>query len=329
MSQRVYIPFMLFNMRIVNMQHMWSPSLEYLGKKTDKPNYFITAVTPKTRANWWEEPLLASNWAAYDQLLQKSGMTPQHISEWPVKDGDMPPEPGKNPAEWAKSHWVLGGSSSNPIKVEIVRNGNVEPLIAKVGVKPGDYVALGLSAAIKQNNPRAMKHFCNTVLFMGACPPEQEIAVGNSVSGAELMQHAQRQGLQVAGFSTAPGFGGAPQGGFPGAGGPGQHTTVFPNNNAPGGFVPQQGFTPPGAGPGAPMNPAGFVPQGTVQNGPGFGGAAAYPSNQQPQGGPGFQQPGGFAPPQIGGAFNVPGHPATSTTVFPSNGPGGNFPGQQ
>lgn len=270
-AQRIYVPFMLFNMRIVNMQHLWEPSREYLGQPTQKPNYFITAITAKTRANWWEEPLLAPAWAAYDQLLQKSGMSPQHISEWPIKDGGIPPEPGKQPSEWAKGSWILGGSSSQPIKAEIVQGANVLPLPAKIGVKPGDFVALGASAAIKQNNPRALKHFCNTVLFTA---PGEEIAVGNSVSGAELMRTAQGQGLQVAGFATNPGGYTQPGvGGFPGGGGP--------------------GFTGPGAGGFAPTtgSPAGSM----TPNGPGFGGGAAFPSSA-----PGAF-PGGTPPNPYGG----------------------------
>lgn len=295
-GNRVYSPFQIFNLRIVNMQHLWSPSTEYLGQPTQKPNYFITAITAKTRANWWEEPLLAPAWAAYDQLLQKSGMTPQHVSEWPIKDGDMPPEPGKQPSEWAKGHWILGGSSSSPIKAEMVQNGNVVPLPAKIGVKPGDFVALGCSAAIKQNNPRAIKHFCNTVLFTAA---GEEIAVGNSVSGAELMRTAQGQGLQVAGFSSAPGGFAAPgqPGGFPGGG--------YAPQGGPGGFQQPQGgpgFTPPGPG-GAPMGMAGgqpgpnAFPGAPAPGGPGFGGSVTYPSSPTGQPGP------GFAPGPQSGAF--------------------------
>lgn len=309
MTQRVYIPFMMFNARIVNMQHLWSASYEYLGKKTEKPNYFLTAVTPKTRGNWWEEPTLAGNWAAYEQLLQKSGMTPQHITGWPVKDGDLPPEIGKAPADWAKGHWIIGGSSSNPIKVEIVQGPNTVPLPARVGVKPGDYVALGLSAAIKQNDPRAMKHFCNTVLFMG---PGEEIAVGNSVSGADLMTAAQQQGMQVIGFAHAsPAYGQGPggPGGFPGAGQ--QHAP-----QGPGGFAgPGQGAQPNfgggqtpayGAGPGAP----GFSP-GTQGCGP--------------QGAPMTGNPAtpGYAAPGLGGTTNG----FVGNVTFPSN-PGAQQYGQ-
>jgi hypothetical protein len=281
MSQRIYVPFMLFNVRMVNMSHLWEPSFEYQGKKQDKPSYFTTCVTPKTRQNWWEEPLLAPCWAAYSDLLSKSGMTPQHVSEWPVKDGDMPSEPGKPPSEWAKGHWVLGGSTTNPIKVEMVQGGNVIPLVNKVGVKPGDFVALGLTAAIKQNNPRALKHYCNTVLFLG---PGEEIAVGQSVSGAELMRTAQQQGLQVAGFSASPGFGGHPQGGFPGGGGApsGPQYGGAPMGNP--GFNPQAGGFPgnPQNGPGtAPMTAPHAATPGTVQNGtpqPGHGNVA-FPSS--------------------------------------------------
>lgn len=309
MANRVYVAFQVFSARVVNIQHLWQPSYEYLGKKSEKPNYFVTAVIPKTRQNWWEEPQLASSWAAYSELLQRSGMTPQHVTSWPVKDGDMPPEPGKNPSDWAKGHWIIGGSSSNAIKVEMVQGNSVVPLAGRAGVKPGDFVALGLSAAIKQNDPRAIKHFCNTVLFMG---PGEEIAVGNSVSGAELFAAAQQQGLQVAGFSGAPGFGGAPGGGFPGGGMP---SGGFAPPAGPGGFggPAGPGFTPQGPA-GVPQMGAGpqggAFPGATAPNGPGFGGPAAFPSNQ-PQGAPGFGQPG----PQFG-------QPGPSMTTFPSNGPG-------
>lgn len=331
MAQRVYVPFMMFGVRMVNMQFLWSPSLEYQGKPTQKPNYFITCVTPKTRAGWWEEPILAPAWAAYDQLLQKSGMTLQHISEWPIKDGDMPPEPGKSPSEWAKGHWVLGGSSSQAIKAEIVQNGNVVPLPAKVGVKPGDFVALGCSAAIKQNNPRALKHFCNTVLFTAA---GEEIAVGNSVSGAELMRTAQSQGLQVAGFNGSPG--GFP-GGFQPQPGPGQYGGPQGHPGSPGGFQAQPGQFPggfqpqpgqfpggtqPGFFPGTPQGPQpGFAPPNTgtmptVQPGVfagapapggmpgGPGGNATYPSNPAPGGWPQFN-PNPGPQPQFPGPGNA------------------------
>lgn len=310
MAQRIYVPFMLFNARIVNMQHLWEPSFEYQGKKQDKASYFTTCVSAKTRPNWWEEPALAPCWGAYSEVLQKSGMTPQMVSEWPIKDGDMPPEPGKDPSEWAKGHWVFGGSTTNPIKVEMVQGGNVIPLINKVGVKPGDYVALGLTAAIKANNARALKHYCNTVLFMGA---GEEIAVGQSVSGAELMRMAQQQGLNPAGFSASPGgFGGghaAPgPGSYPGAGG----------------AAPQQGGFPGAGGPAAPQG--GF---------PGAGSAHPGYSPQQQHGGPasGFVAPGGpgqMGAPQPGFPQGPAGGPAPGTTTFPSNnqfpGAPGNFP---
>lgn len=318
-ANRVYIPFMLFNMRIVNMQYLWSPSTEYKGQKTQKPNYFITTVTQKTRANWWEEPLLAPAWAAYDQLLQRSGMTSQHITEWPVKDGDMPPEPGKAPSEWAKGHWILGGSSSSAIKTEMVQNGNVVPLPAKIGVKPGDFVALGCSAAIRQDNARAIKHFCNTVLFTAA---GEEIAVGNSVSGAELMRTAQGQGLQVAGFQHAPVYSHAPQnfGGAPGGFAPQMHAGAQP------GFFPQNG---------APQQPGFVPPNGTAGFAPTPGNpATAFPSNPgAPQ--PGFTPPGGQFAPMVGNpatpgfAAPAPGGPGFGgNATYPSN-PGGAFPGQR
>lgn len=280
-TNRIYVSFMLFNVRIVNMQHLWEPSREYLGKPQDKPSWFATCVAPKTRANWWEEPALAPCWAAYSELLQKAGMTPQMVTEWPIRDGDLPPEPGKQPADWAKGHWVLGGSTTSQIKVEMVQAGNVVPLPAKIGVKPGDFVALGLTAAIKQNNPRALKHYCNTVLFVG---PGEEIAVGGGVSGAELMAQAQAQGLQVAGFSHSPGFGGgAPSGGFsagPGTGGAPQGFTPpnGPGTAMPTGSVPSVG---PQVGSAPAMQPASgaFPSSGPASGGPAMGGQPPFPGS--------------------------------------------------
>jgi hypothetical protein len=291
-SQRVYVPFTLFNLRAVNLQHVWVPSTEYLGKKTEKPNYFITCVLDRTQMNWWDEPALAPAWAAYSELLAKSGMQPQMISEWPVKDGNMPPEPGKAPSDWAKNRWIIGGSSSNQIKVEMAQpNGSVTPLPQKIGVKPGDYVALGLSAAVKQNNARGIKNYCNTVLFMGA---GEEIAVGQSVTGAELMAQAQKQGLTVQGFAPSGGY--APQtfqpqqGGFPGQPQPG-FTHGAPQSPGPQG-APSMG-APANPNYGAPAPGGAFVPPG---------GNATYPSSAPQPGGPVFQPQGApaGAPPAAG-----------------------------
>ena len=71
----------------------------------------------------------------------------------------------------------------------------------KVGVKSGDYVMLGGTAAVRQNN-RAVKLYLNAVVFSS---PGEEIVFANSVSGAELMRMAEQQGLRPAGFSASPG----------------------------------------------------------------------------------------------------------------------------
>lgn len=298
MSARIYVPFMLFNMRAVNLQHLWTPSNEYMGKPTQKPNFFATCILDRTQQDWWNEPALAPAVAAYTELVQKSGMQWGQIATWPIKDGNMPAEPGKPPADWAKNRWIISGSSSNAIKVEIVRpSGSVELLPAKVGVKPGDYVALGLSAAIKQNDARGVKNYMNAMTFMAACPADQEISVGQSVTGTEMMAHAQRQGLQVQGFAPSTG-GYAPQ-------------QQFQPQGAPGGFPgqPQPGFTH-----GAPQNPG---PQGAPMGGyatgavPGPGGTFApgggpvtYHSEPQPS-------PGGYAPPNGAPQFQPQGAPQT------------------
>jgi hypothetical protein len=303
MTQRYYISTTLFNMRAVNIRHLWEASNEYKGQKTQKPNWFGTFIAPKTRAGWWEEPIFAGAMGAFADLCGKSGLQFNMVTEWPIKDGDVPNEPGKGPAEWAKGHWVVGGSSGQGIKVEIVQNGTPVALPNRALVKPGDYCALGVSAAVKQNNPRALKFFLNTVLFTGQ---GEEIAVGNSVSGAELMQQAQAQGLQVTGF-----------------------------NGSVGGFAPSvqpgPGFAPQGPGGFAPSGPApAFQPPQSA--GPGFLGQPGTPQSPAP----GFTQPNpgqhqGFVPtapagpggvmPGAPGQFGAPNAPAGNVTS-PFN-PGG------
>ena len=300
-GNRVYVSTTLFNMRAVNIRHLWEASNEYKGQKTQKPNWFGTFIAPKTRAGWWEEPIFAGAMGAFAELCGKSGLQFQMVTEPPIKDGDMPNEPGKPPAEWAKGHWVVGGSSGRGIKVEIVQNGVPVSLPSRALVKPGDFCALGVSAAFKQNNPRAIKFFLNTVLFTGQ---GEEIAVGNSVTGAELMQMAQQQGLQVTGFNgSAGGF--APSAGGPGGfappQGPGPGFTAGPPMNAV--HAALQGFTPGAPQPGPAFQPPagpGFTPP---NHGPGFAPTTAPPAN------PAFQGQNGMAP---GGGV-----------VSPSNGPGG------
>lgn len=306
MTQRFYVGTTLFNMRAVNIRHLWEPSNEYKGQKTQKPNWFGTFITPKTRAGWWEEPIFAGAMGAFADLCGKSGLQFNMVTEWPIKDGDVPNEPGKGPAEWAKGHWVVGGSSGQGIKVEIVQNGTPVALPNRALVKPGDYCALGVSTAVKQNNPRALKFFLNTVLFTGQ---GEEIAVGNSVSGAELMQQAQAQGLQVTGFngsvggfapSVQPGPGFAPQ--------------------SPGGFAPSgpaPAFQPPqGAGSGFPGQPG--APQSPAP-------AFTPPNHGQPQGfaptAPAFAPGAGHAVGGAPGQFGTPSGPA-GNAASPFNQPG-------
>lgn len=249
-TNRVYVPFTLFNVRIYNMKNLWDPSWEYKGKKQDKPNYMIGALVPKTRAQWWEEPSLAPATQAYMELLQKSGMNPQHmrLEDWPIRDGDVSDDPAKPTPDWMRAHWAIRGNSQQPISVSTVQNGNIVPLMNRAAVKPGDFAALALSAAINQQNGRAVKNYCNTVLFMA---PGEEIAVGQGVTAAELMEQARKQGVQVVGFGGAPlgGLGGAV--GQPGVFGGGAGTSfaspAAPAFGAPAGGQ-QPGFTPPPSG---------------------------------------------------------------------------------
>lgn len=263
-NQRQYESWTLFNVRIVDMRHLWVPSDTFKGQKQQKANYFAGFIVQKTQAHWSQEPALAGLVQALGKLYQNN---PQ-IIDWRIEDGDTPNAEGKS-SDFAKGHWLLNASSSNPINVELVQaGGSLVKLQNKVGVKSGDYCMIGGSTAVSGQNNRAAKLYLNAVVFTA---PGEEIVFANSVSGAELMQRAQAQGLQVAGFSPNPGgFGGAP-GGFQQPGEFAPQAGVF---GAPGGFTP-------GAGAGAPMNPAGFAAPGTVPNGPGFGGGAAFPSNTQ------------------------------------------------
>jgi hypothetical protein len=299
-NQRQYESATVFNARIVDMRHLWMPSTEYMGKPSAKPNYFAMFIVPKTQHQWHTEPALAGIAAACGKIYQSN---PQVVS-WPVADGDLPGPKG-TVSDFAKGHWMFSASTSNPPNVELVQQGGVlVKLPGKAGVKSGDYTMAGVTAAVKQNDPRGVKLYLNAVVFSA---PGEEIVFANSVSGAELMQQAQQQGLQVAGFSGSPGFGGGAPGGFgaPQGGFPGQQQ---------GGFAPQPGFTPGGA-PNAQTG--GFAAPGMAPNGPAFGGGAAFPSN--PQGAPGF---GGHAVPgqNVAPAFGQPGG------AFAPN--GGGFPGR-
>lgn len=251
MANRQYEAATVFNARIVDMRHLWEPSREYQGKPSAKPNYFAMFIVPKTQAQWHTEPALAGIAAACGKLYQSN---PQ-VQVWPVVDGDLPNASGKS-SEFAKGHWLFSASTSNAPNVEIVQAGGVlTKLTQKVGVKSGDYVMAGVTAAVKQNDARGVKLYLNAVVFSG---PGEEIVFANSVSGAELMRMAEQQGLRPAGFAGSPGgFAGAPQAQFPGQGG--------------------GGFTPPGSassfGQAAPqMAPVGFAP---AQAAP----ATAFPSN--------------------------------------------------
>lgn len=284
MTQRQYESATVFNARIVDMRHLWVPSNEYMGKPSAKPNYFGMFIVPKTQANWYSEPALAGISAACGKLHQ----TNPQVVVWPVVDGDMPGPKGTI-SEFAKSHWMFSASTSNPPNVELVQGGgSLVKLPNKVGVKSGDYTMVGVTAAVKQNDPRGVKLYLNAVVFSS---PGEEIVFANSVSGAELMRMAQQQGLQVAGFSGAPGFGAPQQGGFQPQGAPG----FTPPGN---GFAPGQA---PGFQPGAPA-----MSTAPGQFGPGFGGSATYPSN-----------PG------------VPPFGQGPTTTFPSNGVPNFHPGQR
>lgn len=282
-DNRVYVYTTIFGVPITGIRNLWEPKTEYQGKKQEKPSYITSIIVPKTRAHWSEEPAFAGFAGACTELFQKA-LAPKGIQfaqvQWPVKDGDVP-EPGKAVVDWMRGQWFLSGSSSSQIKTELamadgslttLANANTMvgtngvPVRLPAPVKPGDIVTLSGAIAVKTNNPLGVKFYTNNVVFMN---PGQEIAIGNGITGAELMQRAREQGLNVTGFTPGGGgFGGGQVGGFaPPAGtfgGPGDVQAGF----AQGGFggapapvqpVQQGGFQPPAVAP-QPAPQAGFAP---------------------------------------------------------------------
>jgi hypothetical protein len=247
MAQRQYESATVFNARIADMRHLWIPSDTYKGQKTQKPNYFAMFLVKKTTPTWYSEPALANVAAACGKIYQVN----PHILQWPVVDGDLPSPEGKS-SEFAKGHWLFSASTGTAPTVEIVQAGGaLIKLPNKVGVKSGDHVMVGVTAAVKQNDARGVKLYLNAVVFSA---PGEEIVFANSVSGAELMDQARKQGLQVAGFA------------------PYHHRFGEPNvasGFTPAGFTaPQPGFAPsnPGTAPmaapfTAPSSPFGAPPQ--------------------------------------------------------------------
>lgn len=235
MAQRQYETATVFNARIADMRHLWIPSDQYKGQKTQKPNYFAMFIAKKTQPAWHAEPALAGVAQACGRIYQNA----PHIVTWPIIDGDMPNPEGKS-SEFAKGHWLFSASTGNPPSVEIAQaNGQLVKMPERTNtVKSGDYVMVGVTAAIKQNDRYGVKLYLAAVVFSA---PGEEIVFANSVSGAELMQQAQKQGLQVTGFSGSPGFSGftPPSQRTPPFGGVSQHPLGFAPT--PAGHVVQQG----------------------------------------------------------------------------------------
>jgi len=256
---RIYKQTTIFNGRATGLRNLWEPSTEYKGKP-QKPNWLFSFIVPKTRGHWSEEPNFAGFTAAANELYQQAmAQFPLPQIVWPVKDGDLPPEHGKPPIEWARNHWFVSGSSSSVIETNIVQAGVPVKISNRALVKPGDYCAVGMALAVNGNTPNAVKIYINSVLFLG---PGEEIAVSNSISSSELMAQAKAQGLNVTGFGASP------QPGF----------------TQPAGFAPMTGS--PAAATALPVQNAAFPSSG-------FGGAPA--PLQPPQGQ--FATPSGFTPP--------------------------------
>lgn len=267
---RIYKQAAIYDARIVGMRNLWEPSTQYMGKPVEKPNYLVSIIVKKTRANWFEEPVFANFVKACNELYTASlSHIPFQQVVWPVKDGDVP-DVGKAQAEWRMGHWLLTGSSTSPIEVMINQGGVPVPLRNRAGVKPGDHVMVATAIAVNSNDARKIKVYINKVVFMAE---GEEIVVGTGVSANELMEQAKAQGLNVTGY----GGGGAPQQGF----GPGFVATTanpaIPDVPAPFGAANTSGGT------------AGFP-----SNGPQTGSAPAPVSPPAQQS---FVTPGGFVAP--------------------------------
>src|ERR1700743_538895 len=161
MANRQYEPFTLFNVRITDMRHLWTPSDTYKGQKQQKANYFAGFIVQKTQPQWHLEPALSGLVQALGKLYANN---PQ-IVDWRIEDGDTPNAEGKS-SEFAKGHWLFSASSSNPVNVELVQAGGaLVKLQNKVGVKSGDYCSIGGSAAVSGQNNRAAKLYLNDVVL--------------------------------------------------------------------------------------------------------------------------------------------------------------------
>lgn len=309
MAKKQYENFTVFGARIYGMKHLWNPSTEYQGKKQERPNYMAGFLVPKTQPHWSQEPIFQNMFGAMQKIhaAALAALPYDTPNLWPIRDGDMPQDPQRPPADWARGHWMFSGNSGDVIKVELSQGQSLVPLQARGNVvKPGDFVIVAGAAAINSQSNRAIKLYINNVVFTA---PGEEIAIGNSISGAELMATAAAQGYRPTGFNPSPQGGFAQPGGFAGA--------------------PQGGFTGPGAGAPAPMTGGSPAPS-TAPSGAGFGGGAAFPSSGAPQ--PGFGQPaaafGGQPAMQPGPGFGAP-TPGNGATAFPSNSvpqPGGFAP---
>jgi hypothetical protein len=278
---RIYKQSAIFDCRIFNLRNLWEPSTQYMGKTVEKPNYLVGILTKKTRANWYEEPALKAFAKSCEELYDAAlSHIPFQQVIWPIKDGDVD-ELGRAVPEWRRGNWLLNGSSTTPIEVSINQGGVVVPLRNRTEVKPGDYVMVTTSIAVKANDPRGIKTYINKVLFMG---PGEEIVIGSGgVSANELMEKAKAQGLNVTGY----GGGGAPQQGF----GP-----LPPNGGPQPGFQQGFAFAP------TPAQPAGQPATGQFgtsgqQGGSAFPSSGLAPSPISPPGQQGFATPAGFNAP--------------------------------
>jgi hypothetical protein len=210
--------------RAAYINGLWTPQTKDIisGQPLQKPRHSVTAIVPKTREKWTDEPVLGAvkdaSQSIWNDALSPKGYSPGAII-WPVKDGDAPNKKGVV-RDWAKGHWLIIADTTNPdyLQIEMVENGKPVPLAApriggRVLVKDGDYVMLTVSLAESKGSQPGIKTYLNAILFTG--PGEALTLGGGGVDQAELLRQAQAQGIAVKGFGSAPSGWSAPSGDSP------------------------------------------------------------------------------------------------------------------
>ena len=268
---RELISVVLFNGQAVYSKRLFEPETTDMGgKPLDKPSFSINVRFPKTKANWYEEPLLKPLVTACQTIMARDmvGVAFQYV-QFPIKDGDAPNKNGKVP-DFAKGHWIVKASSTYAPKVEQMVNGVPSELQTLMlgGRKlwgDGDYIAVSLALGKRLTDNVGIKAYLNSACFTGK---GVELATGGGAATdwAAAMELAKQAGIEIQSETNGAAFGTAagPQpGGFPGAGANPAGFGTAPGPQ-PGFGQPQGDFNPQGAQTGFNPQPGGFNPAASV-----------------------------------------------------------------